>query len=101
VQNRNRSNIPKFGEWKDGGASMPYTVVFDKARMKKTDPNFNPNDPIHFQELVKEKPAIPKPNAPQPRQMKGGAGERREERRYPPSTPSQAHEHVRSFCLCC
>jgi Cleavage site for pathogenic type III effector avirulence factor Avr len=94
VQNCNRGNIPKFGEWKDGGASTPYTMVFNKARVNKTHPNFNPNDPSHFQELAKEKLAAPKPNVPQPRQMEGGAGERREERRYPPSTPPQASRRV-------
>jgi hypothetical protein len=88
-----KQGIPKFGEWKDGGGgSTPYTVVFDHARMKKTNPNLNPNDPSQLEEIMRDqRPAAPKPNAAPPRQVKGGGGERREERRYPPNTPPQVH----------
>ncbi|KAF3334379.1 Cleavage site for pathogenic type III effector avirulence factor Avr [Carex littledalei] len=89
MANRKQANIPKFGEWKDGGGSTPYTVVFDNARIKKTNPNVNPNDPSQFQEIVGARPAAPKPNAAPPQPMKDSGAERREERRYPPSTQPQ------------
>ncbi|KAH6759708.1 hypothetical protein C2S52_009894, partial [Perilla frutescens var. hirtella] len=74
-----RANVPKFGNWENGGNDVPYTVYFDKARKSKIGGKMiNPNDPLEnpemFANLEPSTLAAPQPKSRNRQEQQVGRG---------------------------